>query len=647
MPLRGSGHFFISYRLTCDAFLASVFLLVCLVARPTPMGTPFVVEWHHYLARGVLLEALVTFSLASPFLLFWLAGYRRLWRWETSRWVHVVLAVILSLNIALNQFDHEIMRFMGTHATTAFLETYWVGGAWWSMIADSLWLDLGGPLLSVVLILAVPGLFILWVRHSCFVMRRPVTREWSAIVALIALVVPIVIPLAVHVRGTALGRTRRMKPYLMTVAEEWSWRRRSPTPADQARLAADYQRRWLDESGGAAWRFPDPRRPFVREPVRPLSPDAGERWNVIVIQLETFRAWNMGLLREHLERSPTPFIDSLAKTPEGAYWTRHFGFGLSTANAFMAWQCSIKPHSAALVASTFAYTNLYCLPEALRKHRYRAEVFLNGDPDWDNQRIWFQRWYDSYVDVPGKNEVDRPLFRAAAARIRALGRSGQPFLASILSSSNHHPFRSQEPQLDIARSHTPAERILNTMHYVDDVVREFVEGLSGEPFWNRTLLVMLGDHGYNLGERPNRSGQLSLFRESTWVPLIIMGSHPKLLTGRHDVPSSLLDVAPTVASLLGIVEPNPWQGHDLTQSPRPLATAGFSRESLAFAETARLSVVGEHDIGAVHVFDPAKDPLQQHPLSDAALAAEAARALEVVEAARRLNDHAIETNRIW
>lgn len=647
MSIPGSRHFAISYRLTVGAFLAAVFLLVCLLARPTPMGTPYVVEWVPYLARGVFLEALVTFALATPFLLFWLFGYRRLWRWDRSRWVHVAQGAILALNLALNHLDHEIMRFVGTHPTRSFLKTYGGGGASWHMIVDSLWLDNGGPGVSVAILLLVPALYVLWGRRSLGAGPGRTAREWSVGVAVLAVLLPIAIPLGVHARGTGQGRTRRMKPYLMTVAEEWSRAHRASTPAERAQLVTGYQRRWLAENGGPGWRFSDPARPFVREPARPRSSPEGQQWNVIVVQLETFRAWNMGLMQEGLVRSATPFIDSLGRSPAGAYWVRHFGFGLSTANAFVGWHCSLRPHSGALVASTFAYANVRSLPAALRQHGYRAEAFLNGDPDWDNQRVWFERWYDRYWVLPGADEVDRPLFRRASNRIRELGRSGRPFFASIISASNHHPFRSREPWLNISGSGTPASRILNTMYYTDDVVREFVEGLRDEPFWNRTLLVLFGDHGYNLGERPNRSGQMSLYRESTWVPLVIVGNHPELAKGRHEEPASLIDIAPTVAGLLGIAEATPWQGHDLALAPRPSATASFAREEVAFVETSRISLVAEHDVGAVRVFDPAADPLQERPLSNPSLDAEAAGLLRDAEETRRLNDRLIETNRIW
>ena len=71
------------------------------------------------------------------------------------------------------------------------------------------------------------------------------------------------------------------------------------------------------------------------------------------------------------------------------------------------------------------------------------------------------------------------------------------------------------------------------------------------------------DHGYNLGEHGGMVGAYSLYRESTWTPFLIVGAHPRLPAGRHDKVVTLLDVAPTIADILGLREANPWHGHSL------------------------------------------------------------------------------------
>ena len=197
--------------------------------------------------------------------------------------------------------------------------------------------------------------------------------------------------------------------------------------------------------------------------------------------------------------------------------------------------------------------------------------------------------------------------------LRRLGRSGRPFFASIVSVSNHTPFRSREPALDIAGQDSLSTRILNTTRYTDDVLREFLEGLRGEPWFARTLIVIAGDHGFNTGEHGQPPGQHNLYRESVWVPLIIAGAHPRLPAGRHDAPATLLDISPTLADLLGLREANPWQGHSLLAVNEGGGTYFGFRDSL-LAETPRWSAVRDPRDGQVRLYDNRGDWLQRAEL---------------------------------
>jgi len=161
----------------------------------------------------------------------------------------------------------------------------------------------------------------------------------------------------------------------------------------------------------------------------------------------------------------------------------------------------------------------------------------------------------------------------------------------------------------------------------------------------RTLIVIAGDHGFNVGEHGQVAGQHNLYRESLWVPLIVAGPHPRLPVGRHDDLAALVDIAPTLADLLGIREANPWQGHSLlASSGRGLVTFGF-RESRV-ADTGSWSAVRDPRDGAARLYRSGDDWLQRRDLARAEPAL--ARALlERAERARRLNDFLLRQARIW
>jgi membrane-anchored protein YejM (alkaline phosphatase superfamily) len=229
--------------------------------------------------------------------------------------------------------------------------------------------------------------------------------------------------------------------------------------------------------------------------------------------------------------------------------------------------------------------------------------------------------------------------------VRRLGRSGRPFFAAIVSVSNHTPFRSRESAMDIAGHDRLAETILNTTHYTDDVVREFLEGLRGESWFRDTLVVVVGDHGFNVGEHDAVPGQHDLYRQSVWVPLIVVGPHPRLPAGRHHGPATLLDVAPTLADLLGIRVANPWQGHSLL-AVNGSGFLGFGFRDWLLAETPSWVAVRDPRDGRPRLFDSRTDWLQRRDLADRHPAA-SRRLLEKADGRRRLHDYLLFQGRVW
>jgi len=102
-------------------------------------------------------------------------------------------------------------------------------------------------------------------------------------------------------------------------------------------------------------------------------------------------------------------------------WTRGPTSGPPSINGRFATQCSITPSSRRFFTGQ-TRTTFCCLPDALRRLGYRAEMFAAGDIDMDNSTIWVQRMYDRLCRYPKEGQRDRAIFRHAAARIRAIGR---------------------------------------------------------------------------------------------------------------------------------------------------------------------------------------------------------------------------------
>lgn len=648
---KGNTHFLLSYRMLIVSWFGLFLLQAALFFRLNPYGTPYIFNWQKYFFRAIFYDLFGAFLLGFPFLALWLIRYRIMTPFTPWRYIHVLQIVLLTGNLLLSHVDHEIIRFMGTHLTFSFIQTYvHLPNIKQPMVYSALLADSGGPGLSLVIAFIVPGLYLLWAVRHC---RHSLARLASPYIPFSLALVLALGPLLVTGFSWWLEKRplikEKVRPYVLVFSHELKDEFKTPVrPADYEKLVSRYQEMWLKGNADVGWRFSNPDYPYLRSPIGDPSPVERKQWNIVFVQLECFRGWDTGFLRPDQVQTASPYLDSLAKSGQAAFWTRCLSFGPPTVSNFVAAHCSITPHSRRILTTTFITTDLYAFPQALRKKGYQTEFFTVCDPDWDNETIWLSRWYEQVSYQPEKKNLDREIFRAAAERLREVGRGSRPFLMTVVSGVNHYPFKSPEAEFEVSGDVGVSQKILGTMRYTDDVVKEFIEGLRTEPWFEKTIFVIFGDHGYNLGEHSGNPGQINLYRESLWVPFIIYGNHPRLPRGPQVGICSLLDIAPTVADLLGIREPNPWQGHSLVTGRRSEAVFTFVKGNgtLAYAETDRFTIFTDPKATPPLIFNALNDPLQRKVL----LPSEAPGVLSLLTDAHnmtKLNDYLISSNKVW
>ena len=109
---------------------------------------------------------------------------------------------------------------------------------------------------------------------------------------------------------------------------------------------------------------------------------------------------------------------------------------------------------------------------------------------------------------------------------------------------------------------------------------------------------------------------------------------------------TLLDVAPTIADLIGLREANPWQGHSLlavAPGPARSGSASAIRCSPRRAAGARCAIGQD---GRARLYDARTDWLQRRDVA-AQRPALARRLLEQADGHRRFNDWLIRHGRVW
>ncbi|VGO18092.1 sulfatase [Pontiella sulfatireligans] len=96
--------------------------------------------------------------------------------------------------------------------------------------------------------------------------------------------------------------------------------------------------------------------------------------------------------------------------------------------------------------------------------------------------------------------------------------------------------------------------------YADAAVGIVLDGLAKSTYADNTVVIIIGDHGYQLGEK-NRVGKSVNWKGSSGTPMIV--KVPGKPAGATDVPVSLIDIYPTIMELSNMDPPHQLSGVSL------------------------------------------------------------------------------------
>jgi len=110
---------------------------------------------------------------------------------------------------------------------------------------------------------------------------------------------------------------------------------------------------------------------------------------------------------------------------------------------------------------------------------------------------------------------------------------------------------------------TNEKQIARSMLGVDDGIKLLINALKETGRWDNTVLIVMSDNGYQLGEQGLINQKDLPYKASAMVPLLIRDQRKTL--ERRDINTivSNVDIAPTIASLAGVVTPYRTDGQSL------------------------------------------------------------------------------------
>lgn len=294
----------------------------------------------------------------------------------------------------------------------------------------------------------------------------------------------------------------------------------------------------------------------------------GKGRNLIVIQVEGFQNFALNLNYEGQEI--TPYLNEFLKDDGSIYFDRYFqllGRG-NTSDAEFVTNNSLYPCMENPSYDVYRDNTFYGLPWIMRDEGYSSWVFhgykkefYNRDKAYPNQgfeKFISEEDYDVHETV-GFGITDKDFFSQTIDYIKDMEK---PFYSFIITLTSHTPFNMPEKYMDIKlrpeHKDTMFGNYLNSIHYLDAAIGEFIEDLKKEGLYEDSVICIYGDHfALSSADKGNEKVMSEYFNkpydfdDMMNIPLIIHIPGEKV-NRTVDRVGSQLDFLPTILNIMGI-----------------------------------------------------------------------------------------------
>jgi len=206
------------------------------------------------------------------------------------------------------------------------------------------------------------------------------------------------------------------------------------------------------------------------------------------------------------------------------------------------------------------------LPELLRDNGYNTGAFV-GTLVLDS-RFGLSQGFEQYDDdmtIPRSHKSEaQPLERkadqvAAAATQWIDKHATRPFFCWVHFYDPHTPYVPPVPyQQEYSQNPYAGE-----VAFTDAALGGLLRSLEERNIYNRTLIIITGDHGESLGEHGESTHGYFIYNSTLHVPLLIKLPDNKSAGLVLDDLAQSIDILPTVLAYVGINKPHEIQGIDL------------------------------------------------------------------------------------
>lgn len=288
---------------------------------------------------------------------------------------------------------------------------------------------------------------------------------------------------------------------------------------------------------------------FSIQRINNVSMDSMRRDNVVIIIWESLSRYYMGNLNEN--EGYTPFLDSLAKG--GLVCTNASANAHRSIEGLPSITASIPTMmDEAFTFSKYQQDKIEGLPSILKKFGYSSAFFhggINGSMAFDFFAA--AAGYESYFGMNEFNNVkefdgtwgiwDESFFQYVNQQLISMQ---EPFFATLFTLTSHPPFMiPKRYEQDFQKQKNQYAQVIR---YTDYSLKKFFETASKQPWFNRTLFVIVADHGAHFD-----SPLYHTPRGGVSIPIVFYSPN-KSLKGVYNQPVQQIDILPSVIDFLQV-----------------------------------------------------------------------------------------------
>src|SRR5947209_5310869 len=275
--------------------------------------------------------------------------------------------------------------------------------------------------------------------------------------------------------------------------------------------------------------------------------------NLLIITLDTTRADRLGAYG--WREDATPALDRIAR--EGVLFEHATSPAPLTLPAHSSLFTGKFPphHGVRDNGGFFLDERETTVAERLKAQGFKTGGFVGA---YVLDRTWgiaqgFETYFDNFdlskFEAPSLSEVERPANEVADRALAWLETvKSLRFFGWVHFYDAHSPYAPPEPY----RTRFADRPYLGEIAFVDSQVARIRAFLEAEQLLDRTVIVVLGDHGESLGDHGESTHGFFIYESVLHVPLMILAPYDALRGRRVADTVRTVDVIPTILDLLGM-----------------------------------------------------------------------------------------------